>query len=87
MEPMTHGIRFVTAGTGMRLDPSLFDEAFGRDLVAGDYPDQPVPEDLLQIAGAAELRDSQRAVGAPGALDAPASSGPTAPLRRVRISF
>lgn len=90
MEPMTHGIRFVPAGTGMRLDPSLFDETFGRDLVAGGDPDLPAPEDRLQIVGTAELRDTQRAVGtigAPGATDAPASSGPTAPLRRVRISF
>ena len=87
MEPMTHGIRFVTAGTGMRLDPSLFDEAFGRNLVAGGDSDQPLPEDLLQTVGTAELRDSQRAIGAPGTPDAPASTGPTAPLRRVRISF
>lgn len=90
MEPMTHGIRFVSAGTGMRLDPSLFDEAFGRDLVTGGDPDRPAPEDLLQTVGTAELRDSQRAdgtTGSPGAPDAPASSGPTAPLKRVRISF
>lgn len=90
MEPMTHGIRFVTAGTGMRLDPSLFDEAFGRDLVASGDPDQPAPEDPLQTVGTAELRDSRRAVGATdasGAPDAPASSSPTAPLKRVRISF
>ena len=87
MEPMTHGIRFVAAGTGMRLDPSLFDEAFGRNLVAGGDPDQPAPEDLLQPVGTAELRDSQRAVGAIGAPDAPGSSGPSAPLKRVRISF
>ena len=90
MEPMTHGIRFVSAGMGMRLDPSLFDEAFGRDLVAGGDPDRPAPEDLLQTVGTAEFRDSQRAAGttgAPGAPDAPASSGPTAPLKRVRISF
>ncbi|MDD9949801.1 MAG: zf-HC2 domain-containing protein [candidate division Zixibacteria bacterium] len=87
MEPMTHGIRFVTAGTGMRLDPSLIDEAFGRDLVAGGDPDRPAPEDLLQTVGTAERRDSQRAVGTTGAPGAPASSGPTAPLKRVRISF
>lgn len=90
MEPMTHGIRFVTAGTGMRLDPSLFDEAFGRDLMAGGDPDRPAPEDLLQTVGTDGLRDSQGAVGttgAPGAPDAPPSSGPTAPLKRVRISF
>lgn len=87
MEPMTHGIRFVPAGTGMRLDPSLFDEAFGRDLVAGGDPDRPAPEDLLQTVGTAGLRDSQRAVGASGAPDTPPSSGPTAPLKRVRISF
>ena len=90
MEPMTHGIRFVSAGTGMRLDPSLIDEAFGRDLVAGVDPDQTAPEDLLQTVGTADLRDSQRAIGAPGATgasDAPGSPGPTAPLRRVRISF
>lgn len=90
MEPMIHGIRFVSAGTGMRLDPSLFDEAFGRDLVAGGDPDQPAPEDLLQTVGTAELRDSQRAVGtigASGTTDTPAASGPTAPLKRVRISF
>lgn len=89
MEPMTHGIRFVPAGTGMRLDPSLFDEAFGRDLVVGGDPDRPAPEDLLQTVGTAEFRDSQRAVGttaASGASDA-SSSGPTAPLKRVRISF
>ena len=90
MEPMTHGIRFVTAGTGMRLDPSLVDEAFGRDLVAGGDPDRPAPEDLLQTVGTAELRDSQRAIGTTGATgtpDASSSSGPTAPLKRVRISF
>ncbi|MYK97441.1 MAG: hypothetical protein F4014_01130 [Gemmatimonadetes bacterium] len=87
---MTHGIRFVTAGTGMRLDPSLVDEAFGRDLVAGGDPDRPAPEDLLQTVGTAELRDSQRAIGTTGATgtpDASSSSGPTAPLKRVRISF
>ncbi|MXZ76372.1 MAG: hypothetical protein F4207_08785 [Gemmatimonadetes bacterium] len=89
MEPMTHGIRFVPVGTGMRLDPSLFDEAFGRDLVAGGDPDRPAPEDLLQTVGTAELRDSQRAVGTTGATGTPdaSSSGPTAPLKRVRISF
>lgn len=87
MEPMTHGIRFVSAGTGMRLDPSLFDEAFGRDLVAGGDPDRPAPEGLLQTVGTAELRDSQRANSAPGASDASESPGPAAPLRRVRISF
>lgn len=90
MEPTTHGIRFVTVGTGMRLDPTLFDEAFGRNMVAGGDPDRPAPEDLLQTVGTGELRDSQRAIGttgAPGAPDTPASSGPTAPLKRVRISF
>lgn len=87
MEPMIHGIRFVSAGTGMRLDPSLFDEAFGRDLVAGGDPDQPAPEDLLQTVGTAELRGTQQAIGVPGATDTPAASGPTAPLKRVRISF
>lgn len=90
MEPMTHGIRFVSAGTGMRLDPSLFDEAFGRDLVTNGDPDRPATEGLLQTVGTAELLDSQRAVGtigAPGAPDASESPGPAAPLRRVRISF
>lgn len=90
MEPMTHGIRFVPAGAGMRLDPSMFAEVFGRDLVAEADQAQPMPEDLLQTVGTAELRDSQRAVGtigAPGASEASASPGPTAPLRRVRISF
>lgn len=87
MEPMTHGIRFVPTGLGMRLDPSLFGEAFGGDLAAGGDPDRPAPDQLLQTVGTADLRDSQRAIGTPGTPDATESSGPTAPLRRIRISF
>lgn len=87
MEPTPHGIRFVSAGTGMRLDPSLLSESFGRDLVTGGDLDQPVTDELLQPVGAGELRDSQRADGSPNLSDTPGSSGPAAPLRRVRISF
>ncbi len=84
MEPTNNGIRFVLAGTGMRLDPSLFSESFARDLATSGGFEQPAVEDRLQPVGSAELRDSP---GLPGSPDTAGSSGPSAPLRRVRISF
>lgn len=87
MEPTTHGIRFVSAGTGMRLDPALLSASFGRDLLNGGNLDQPATEEMLHPVGTVELRDSQRAGGSLNSSDTPGSSGPTAPLRRVRISF
>ena len=87
MEPTAHGIRFVSAGAGMRLDPSLLSESFGRALVNSGDLDQPAAEALLHSVGTGELRDSQRAGGTLIPYDTPGSPGPTAPLRRVRISF
>ena len=87
MEPKTHGIRFVLAGTGMRLDPSLFSESFGQDLVTSGNIDPPASEERLQPVGTTEFRATQRAFGSPGSPDTKGSSGPTTPLRRVRISF
>lgn len=87
MEPMAHGIRSVSSGTGMPLDPSLFTEAVGGDLVTdGGLAQSETEERLLQvgIAEANGLRgtgDQSGPSGPGGPVD------PAAPIRRVRISF
>ena len=81
MEPRNHGIRSVLASSGMRLDPSLFGETFGRDLLTGGALDQSVTEERLQPIG------TTGPGYAPRSPDTQGSSGPAAPLRRVRISF
>lgn len=81
MEPTTHGIRSVSSGTGMPLDPSLFTESVGGDLVkSGDMARSESEERLLQV-GTAEMNGQRSAGGQSGPAD------PAAPIRRVRISF
>ncbi len=81
MEPTAHVIRLVSAGTGMRLDPSLFAESFGRDLITSGTMDQPVSKDRVKPVSTGETNDPRRAGGQPG------PPAPSAPIRRTRISF
>lgn len=81
MEPTTHGIRPVSSGTGMPLDPSLFTESIGGDLVTdGGMAHSESEERLLQV-GTAEMNGQRSTGGQSGPTD------PAAPIRRVRISF
>ena len=84
MEPTTHGIRTVSSGTGMPLDPSLFTESIGGDLVTdGGLAQSESEERLLQVGTTEE--NSLRGTGGQSGPSGPAD--PAAPIRRVRISF
>ena len=82
LEPGTHGLRSVSAaGTGMRLDPSLFTGSLGHDLVTGGGIARSESEARLRQAGSGELNDPRQATGTPGPAGLPT------PIRRIRISF
>ncbi len=87
MEPTTHGIRSVSSGAGMPLDPSLFTETAGGDLVT-DGGEAPSESDgrLLQ-AGTAEMNGLRSSGSQSGPGGPSGSADPAAPIRRVRISF
>lgn len=87
MEPTAHGIRTVSSGTGMPLDPSLFTETVGGDLVTDGGIAQSESEERLLQAGTAEMNGLRSTGGqsGPGGPSGPAD--PAAPIRRVRISF
>ena len=74
MEPTAHGIRSVSTGTGMRLDPSLFAESF----VTVETNDPRRAYGQLGPLGP---------LGRLGSLSPLGRPGPPAPIRRIRISF
>ena len=83
MEPTIHGIRTVSTGAGIRLNPSLFTESIGRDLlVSGSDAGLPAFEERLQRVGTTGVDDPNRAVNG-----STRPSGLPAPIRRIRISF
>ena len=87
MEPTAHGIRSVSSGTGMPLDPSLFTEAVGGDLVTDGGMAQSESQERLRQAGTAEMNGLRGTAGQSGPNGPGGPADPAAPIRRVRISF
>ncbi len=81
MEPTVQGIRSVSSGTGMPLDPSLFTESFGGELVTNGGTGQSEPGERPLQVGTAEMSGLRSTSGQSG------PTGPPAPIRRIRISF
>ncbi len=81
MEPTAHGIQVVSSGTGMPLDPSLFTESLGGDLVTDGGTAQSEPEERLLQVGTAEVNGQRSTGGQSGPAGLPA------PIKRIRISF